>query len=200
MLTKHRTFLALTTCALIVLGLYIAVPHGKKQDTRPPLPAPAAKQPTKQVVIASQPAPQASPYELDVEKISVKSPIVMDVDARNKNTYAAALKKGVAHMLGTAHPGEKDNMVLFAHSSVSAKYRDQYSPIFARLAELQTGDKITIKHLKTGRTYQYTVQGKKTVDAGDTSMIQPSRDERLTLSTCWPVGSNKSRLIVWATR
>src|SRR3989304_9344289 len=54
-------------------------------------------------------------FSIIVEKIGASAPVVANVNAADKTTYDAALKKGVAHALGTSFPGQAGGSHLFAH-------------------------------------------------------------------------------------
>ena len=135
---------------------------------------------------------------LAIDKLHLTAPIVLNVDARDEPAYDQALEHGVAHMLGTSKPNEAGNIVFFGHSSAPKGYKGQYGTIFDRLGDLTIGDQLTIKDQATGQNSAFVVAGKKIVGASDTSLIQQDLGSRLTITTCWPIGDNSSRLIVWA--
>jgi LPXTG-site transpeptidase (sortase) family protein len=141
--------------------------------------------------------PKTSPFTLRVDKLGLKAPILLDVDGRS-DAYYRALQHGVAHMLGTAKPTEQGNIVIFGHSSADATDANTYNSIFSRLNDLVPGDLVAI-YDSTASSSGYKVSGKKIVSPDDTSLIQQNLDTRLTLITCWPVGDDRSRLVVWAT-
>lgn len=122
-----------------------------------------------------------------------------DVDGSDPKIYLNALKSGIAHMLGTAKPGEEGNIVIFDHSSVSDAYKGKYGAAFSKLDSLDIGDRIVIVNQKISVNSVYHVAGKKVVSPSDTSLIQQNLGSRLTIITCWPTGYDSSRLIVWAT-
>lgn len=100
-----------------------------------------------------------------------------------------ALKQGPGHMPGTALPGELGNSVLSGH-------RVTYGAPFYRLDELEVGDAIII--YTPSQKFKYTVIEKKIVKPSDTSVIQPTSDATLTLTTCNPRYSARQRLIIIA--
>lgn len=133
-------------------------------------------------------------FEIEIEKISVRAPILVGVDPASKDVYNASLTKGVAHMNGTAMPGENGNVFIYGHSSSDIK--SPYDKIFARLNELTTGDRIILN--RAGLRYNYSVTDKKIVAEDDLSVLSQTDDKRLTLMTCWPIGTTDERLIVIA--
>lgn len=133
---------------------------------------------------------------LVLQKIDVDVPIIIDVDGSNKKQYFEALKKGVAQMKNTAKPGENGNVFIFGHSSGLQNYGD-FKAIFARLNDLEKNDEVTI--YSDGKRYDYIVDDKKIVVPTYTeATLQRKNEKKLTLMTCWPIGTNAKRLIVVA--
>lgn len=105
----------------------------------------------------------------------------------------------LGHLPGSSLPGEKGNMFITGHSSFPQLYRsDNYKAIFAHLPEIKKGDEIIIE--AGGQIFKYEVDGLKTVDPKDISVINPpdKTGRFLTLMTCMPPGFTFKRLIVLA--
>ncbi|MDI6815958.1 MAG: class E sortase [Actinomycetota bacterium] len=100
-----------------------------------------------------------------------------------------ALKLGPGHMEETAHPGEAGNMVISGH-------RVTYSRPFFYLDELGKGDLILVSD--ANEEYAYYVVETKVVKPTEISVIDPTEDRTLTLTTCNPRFSAKTRLIIVA--
>lgn len=100
-----------------------------------------------------------------------------------------ALKKGPGHFPGTAYSGEKGNFVVSGH-------RTTYGAPFFRLNELAPGDVIRVTAATGIHTYRVT--SSQVVRPTDLSVIQPTEDARLTLTTCEPRFSAAKRLIITA--
>jgi sortase A len=95
---------------------------------------------------------------------------------------------GPGHIKGTAEPGELGNVVITGH-------RDTF---FRHIHELGKGDVVLVQ--RNGKTYRYEVTAKKIVDPEDVSVVRPSKDNRLTLITCYPtyyIGPAPDRLVVF---
>lgn len=120
---------------------------------------------------------------IQIPKIGVENVVVEGVDDDS-------LKKGPGHYPETAFPGEAGNVVISGH-------RTTYGAPFYRVDELNTGDEITLKD--ASGTYKYKVTEKKVVNPTDLSVVVPSTDARLTLTTCHPRFSARQRLIIVAT-
>ncbi|MEK7549446.1 MAG: sortase [Patescibacteria group bacterium] len=148
----------------------------------------------KQVIV-----PVDETFGIVVPKIGANSPIVPDVDWKDGTVYQKALTKGVAHAEGTAKPGERGNMFLFAHSGVDFYEAARYNAVFYLIGKLEEKD--TVEIFYQGKPYVYRVTEKKIVASDDTSyLLGDPKKETLTLMTCWPAGTTLKRLIVIAER
>lgn len=100
------------------------------------------------------------------------------------------LAQGVGHYKGTGFPGQNKQILLSGH-------RDT---VFRQFGELEDGDEFHLK-LENG-TFVYAIREHEIVDADDTTVIDPTReDEVLTVSTCYPfsyIGSAPDRYVVYA--
>ncbi|MEI7792635.1 MAG: sortase [Candidatus Berkelbacteria bacterium] len=132
----------------------------------------------------------------------VKIP-VLNIDApitwRVNNVPAdvsLGLENGLIHINGTALPGEKGNIYVTGHSSNYIWAKGNYNSIFATLDQLIVGDLIYVKF--NGETYVYKVSGQKVVVPTDLSVFNQTDQSKLTLVTCWPIGTSLKRLVVEA--
>jgi sortase A len=119
---------------------------------------------------------------LRIPKIGVDKVVVEGVGVPD-------LKKGPGHYPGTPLPGQPGNAAIAGH-------RTTYGQPFYRLDELGPGDEIRVT---TGQgRFRYEVTGSKVVSPSDVSVLTPTTDARLTLTTCNPRYSARQRLIVSA--
>lgn len=107
-----------------------------------------------------------------------------------------ALRYGIVHFPGTAMPGEHGNIALTGHSSYFPWDPGRFKDVFALLHEVQMGDKILLYHKQT--KYIYEVTDIKIVKPDDINVLDPTEDDRLTLITCTPIGTDLRRLVVTA--
>ncbi|MBU6389026.1 sortase [Patescibacteria group bacterium] len=135
-------------------------------------------------------------YILEIDKLKVKVPIIINVVGTDQKQYLAALDKGVAHYKGTPPPGEGGNSYIFGHSSYY--YSIPYATVFAHLNQLKIGDRFVIVHEKT--TYTYKVINSQIIAANDFQGLAESKTEMVSLSTCWPPGTLDKRYLVQAKR
>ena len=59
-------------------------------------------------------------FVLNIEKLKITAPIILNVNGNNKETYNKALEGGVAHLTDSALPGKLGNTFIFGHSSFYA--------------------------------------------------------------------------------
>jgi len=108
-----------------------------------------------------------------------------------EGTEKPMLRRAVGHIIGTALPGQPGNIGLAGH-------RDTF---FRPLQNIQRNDIITLTTL--GGEYRYRVVSIKVVSPYNVAVLNPDRNEILTLVTCYPfyfVGPAPSRFIVRAER
>ncbi|HOX41523.1 MAG TPA: sortase [bacterium] len=109
-----------------------------------------------------------------------------------------SLENGLIQINGTSMPGEKGNMYITGHSSNFVWAKGNYNSIFATLDNLVAGDSVYLRFDK--KVYIYKVTEKKIVVPTDLSVMAGTNDTRLTLVTCWPVGTTLKRLVVVANQ
>lgn len=131
-----------------------------------------------------------------IPKIHAQAPVILGVDPANQAIYDAALKRGVAQAKGTALPGQKGTVYLFAHSSGWPWDFAKYNTIFLRLGELKQGDTIYI--YSNGKNYAYRVRESKVVNPSAVGYLTNASKTQLIVQTCWPIGTSWSRLLVFA--
>lgn len=113
-----------------------------------------------------------------------------------ENEIQNALRSGVVHYPGTPLPGESGNVVITGHSSYYPWDPGRFKDVFAVLHNLSPGDEIIIFHRQQKYTYQVTETSK--VFPYEVDVLNDYNDDRLTLITCTPIGTNLKRLIITA--
>lgn len=141
--------------------------------------------------------PKDPNFSIIVEKIGADAPIIPNVDTTNKDVYDAALKRGVAHALGTSFPGQPGVTYLFAHSTDTIWNVPRFNAVFYLLNDLVPNDKIVV--FFNNKRYDYTVTEKKITEPEDVSYLALKTPEQiLVLQTCYPPGTTWKRLLVVA--
>ncbi len=143
--------------------------------------------------------PEDPNFSIVVPKVGANAKILPNIDAADDRVYLEALKKGVAHALGTAFPGEGGHIFLFAHSTDYIWNVGYYNAIFYLLYKLENGDEVNVFY--HGQRYVYQVIDKRVVDPSQVEYLtRKTNREFLTLQTCWPPGTTLKRLLVFAAR
>ncbi|WP_019415574.1 class D sortase [Paenisporosarcina sp. TG20] len=99
------------------------------------------------------------------------------------------LKRGIGHFAQSVLPGENDNSVLSGH-------RDT---VFRKLGQLKLQDQLIVK--TSAGVFTYEIKEIKIVDQYDKTIITPTDDAVLTVTTCYPfdfIGSAPDRYILIA--
>lgn len=117
---------------------------------------------------------------IKIPKINVEQVILEGVEPE-------VLKNGPGHYVGTPNPGQRGNIGIAGH-------RVTYTAPFNRLDELDPGDAVLLETLDT--IYEYRVVSKQTLDPDDLTALRPTKDARVTLTTCTPKYSARYRLDV----
>ena len=103
----------------------------------------------------------------------------------------SALRAGAGHYPNTPLPCESGNVAIAGH-------RTTYGKPFGNLDRLKPGDTIELTTPVGGCVYQLS-KPPFAVDPTDVSVIDPTPERTVTLTTCHPKGSAAQRLIVKAT-
>ena len=113
-----------------------------------------------------------------------------------ENEIQNALRSGVVHYPGTPLPGQSGNVVITGHSSYYPWDPGRFKDVFAVLHNLKEGDEIIIFHRQ--QKYTYRVGEIRKVFPYEVDVLNDFKDDRLTLITCTPIGTNLRRLIITA--
>lgn len=141
-------------------------------------------------------------FSISIPRIIAFAKVQKDVSPFNKNEYLPILEQNlIAQARGTGLPGEVGKTVyLFAHSTRQGVQMVRNNSIFYLLGKMVNNDLISIKY--NGNIYEYRVYGQKVVNASDIEYINYKEEgkELLILQTCWPLGTDWKRLLVFAER
>lgn len=166
----------------------------------------ARETPTVLVVPTPTPIPvseQKEEYNVTIPKILAYANIAENIDPFNREEYLKVLAGGlVAQSKDSSVPGAGAGKTtyLFAHSTAESLNMLRVNSVFYLLGELNNGDVIFI--VKNGINYTYKVYKQLVVNANEVEYLkytEPNK-EVLILQTCWPIGTNWKRLLVFAER
>ena len=138
---------------------------------------------------------------INIPRIGVQAPVVYDVTGLYDSDVQPALENGVVryNFPGTVFPGEKGNVVLIGHSSNNVFNPGKYNYIFVNLNKLSVDDTINVNY--KGVRYTYKVTATEIVSPSEFKYISdPVESSTLTLMTCSPPGTNRSRLFIRAVQ
>jgi sortase A len=137
---------------------------------------------TTTTTVPPAPAPGQPVGIIKIPKIGLDRAVVQGITVPD-------LRTGPGHYPATPLPGQLGNAAIAGH-------RTTYGAPFNRLDELVTGDPIVIETL-TG-TFHYSVTQQLVVSPKEVSVLDPTPEASLTLTTCNPKFSASQRLIVKA--
>jgi sortase A len=132
-------------------------------------------------MVLPTPSPQHA-VNIKIPSINVFAPLV-------QGDGWEQLKKGVAQHLGTPNPGEKGNVVLSAHNDV-------FGEIFRDLDKLKVGDEVILYTQQ--KAYTYVVRQTLIVEPTQVEVMAPTREEVVTLISCYPYLIDNQRIVVVA--
>lgn len=182
---RLANFLILAGAILLVVIFSSPVAEEVKYETRQIVKAPI-----------ETPVPPNTDFALVIPKINAAAAVFPNIDPFNPAEFKPVLKKGVAHANGTSFPGQGSNIYLFAHSTDAFFNVNRYNAVFYLIGKLQNGDEIDVYY--KGKLFKYAVYEKKVVSAQALEYLEPTKEEVLTLQTCYPPGTSLARLIVRA--
>lgn len=135
--------------------------------------------------LASIPIPTPGPQQavrIQIPAIKVDAPIV-------QGDGWEQLKKGVGQHIGSANPGEPNNVVLTAHNDI-------FGEIFRDLDKLKPGDEVIL--YTNQRSYTYVVTTSEVVEPSRVEVMAPTKQAIVTLISCYPYMVDNRRIVVRA--
>ncbi|MEA3322715.1 MAG: sortase [Patescibacteria group bacterium] len=137
---------------------------------------------------------------LAIDKINIDVPVILSNSA-DEAALQEDLNNGVIHYPGMAMPGQRGNVYIAGHSSNYVWSKGAYNYAFRQLNDLVVNDVIVIKtKMSTGKEieYKYIITLKEEVSPDDGRIFADTQSQELTLTTCWPLGTNARRIMVKA--
>jgi sortase A len=132
---------------------------------------------------APPPAPEGQAIAvIRIPRLSLEKHVVQGVNLSD-------LKKAPGHYPQTPMPGQPGNAAIAGH-------RTTYGAPFYSVDELQRDDKIFVTTAQGA--FEYRVRETKVVRPNEVQVLDPTPDNRLTLTTCHPRFSARQRMIVVA--
>lgn len=95
-------------------------------------------------------------------------------------------KNGASHLVSSSVPGKAGNIVIYGHNTKN---------IFGNLDSLSIGDEIEVL-TRDGKVHKYKIKEKKIVDPSDVEILNPTKNETLTIYTCTGLLDSKRLVLV----
>lgn len=191
----------------LLYGFYLYWPLGKAivnywQYKQKPVevvvnrPTPVIPTPTIAAVVSTE-------YSITIPKINAYAKITKDVNPFDPKLYLYVLKdNSVAQAKGTDEldQGRGKSTYIFAHSTSQGLSAVRQNAVFYLLGELKNDDPILIND--HGNIYEYKIYKQQIVGAAQTEFLNYKEDDKeiIILQTCWPIGTDWKRLLVFAER
>lgn len=150
------------------------------------------------------PAPKLiEDFMVYIPKIGASSEVKINVDPFNKAEYLPILDQNlIAQAKDTSLPnqGLGHSTYLFAHSSQQGLGRVRNNSVFYLLNQLKNDDVVYLKTVD--QVFIYEVYDKKIVSKKEVNYVdyKDPGNEIVILQTCWPIGTDWQRLLVFAKR
>ncbi len=132
----------------------------------------------------------------NIPLVEVTEPLVWDEKELN-DIFMKDLENGVVRYPSSVKPGQDGNTFIFGHSSNFPWIKWDYNEVFALMDKLSYWDEVIIYYEQ--KKYVYVIREKQVIDPKNVGVIKKAAlKPRLTLMTCWPIGTTLNRLIVAA--
>jgi LPXTG-site transpeptidase (sortase) family protein len=146
---------------------------------------------------------ESNDFSIRIPKIGAQSNIIANVSPYNPSEYLKVLEQNlIAQSKTSSVPGSGIGKAtyLFAHSTQQSLQMVRKNSVFYLLGELNNGDVVLINY--KGKNYAYRVYMKKVVSPKEAEYLNYTEKDKeiVILQTCWPIGTNWNRLIVFAER
>jgi LPXTG-site transpeptidase (sortase) family protein len=145
-------------------------------------------------VASPAPAPvkaNAAPVQTPVDGVwfEIRVPAVGYRGVVRQGVGLNVLDRGPGHYPSTPWPGQPGNVGLAGHNT-----------FWLSFSHLKPGDRVEIR--TQHGLYVYEITGSKVVDPNDRTVLAPTDDHRLTLTTCYPLwaGAFATKRLVFTAR
>lgn len=141
-------------------------------------------------------------FWVKIPMIGASAEVKKNISPFDKKEYLPILEGDfVAQAKGTGLPGQQEKAIyLFAHSTKQGIQMVRQNSVFYLLGELKINDFVFVGYNE--EIYKYKVYGQKIVGANDVEYLEYKEEgkEILILQTCWPIGTDWKRLLIFAER
>ncbi len=132
------------------------------------------------------------PNSIIISQLDIDAPLVF-AQGTSQKELNAALNQGVVIYPGSVLPGQNGEVFLTGHSSTYIWNKTPYGQVFTLLDKLKTGDVVSL--IYENRRYDYRIISQEILSPSQVK-ISSTSESKLTLMTCWPIGTAAKRLVV----
>ncbi len=132
----------------------------------------------------------------NIPLVDIKQQKVSGVKELN-NIFMDELENWVIRYPWSAKPGENGNSFIFGHSSNFPWMKWDYNDVFSLLDHVTYDDEVVVYYGQEKHTYK--IRTKNVISPGDVSVLENDASDdksKLTLMTCWPIGTTLNRLVL----
>lgn len=170
-------------------ALLVVMQLGLLPGLRPVAPAPVVQSPAvDSSLVAPPPEPDYYGWQIrrfdpnaavsdgpvDGVAFDIRIPAIGYSATVREGTGADILDQGPGHYIGTAWPGQVGNVGVAGHNTFWLAFGD-----------LKAGDRVSL--LSRRGVFTYEITGSRVVDPSDRTVLVPTADPQLTLTTCYPL-------------
>jgi LPXTG-site transpeptidase (sortase) family protein len=132
---------------------------------------------------------------LEIPRISISVPIVFPTST-DKTVIEKDLNSGTVYYPGSVYPGQTGQAIVLGHSAPPGWPNIKYDWVFTNLNKLSVGDVVLID--LNNKQYKYIVRSKTIIQRGADVPVDElaSKNNVLTLISCWPPGKDYQRIAV----
>lgn len=186
--SRKRRILTLLGISLVVIVIIVMFLFGPIFQTK--------LNSAQSIAIDPTSPPTLTENELLIPAIGLRAPILW-ADPQNPQDLNQLLQSGVVQLPGSGLPGQDQPTILLGHSSDFWWHPGGYQTVFINLNRLEQGQKIFLSDRKN--QFSYTVSHLEHAHPHQlASFFKNTNQQNLILVTCWPIGTNLARLIIFA--
>lgn len=167
----------------------VAMPPAVTSPSAAAAPATAPAVPSSQPQPQPQARPPAAAAPTDGVTFELRVPAVGYSAMVRQGVSLSVLGNGPGHYPSTPWPGQGGNVGVAGHNT-----------FWLSFARLKTGDRVEIRTQHA--LFIYEITGSRVVSPGDRTVLAPTADHRLTLTTCYPLwaGALATKRLVFTAR
>lgn len=136
--------------------------------------------------------------KVEIPALKISVPLIF---SKSDATVMTDLQNGVIHFPQTVLPGQIGTSYISGHSSNYAWAKGSYNRVFDKLGNLKKYDTVIVTATDTNGKevrFHFVVMASEIFKPDDQRQFASIGKPTIALSTCWPIGTNQKRLVVFA--